>query len=990
MRPVSESAVWVLVLTPVVTAVLVLASFLGQTLGVFAQAAGGELAKAAGNTTVDITRTGLSPVRVTIQVGDSVTWVNQMTETVNLQSGWPYQVYLSLVTGGGAGKISAGSSLVTAAASWGGALSPSGTYSHTFTSPGDFPYFIVTYRNWIGHVVVSAVMPTAAPTATQTATQTATPSQTSTPTDTATVTPTPTPTDTFTPTPTPTDTQAPTDTLTPTPTPTDTPTLTNTPTPTDTLTPTPTPTDTPTPTTTPTPWPTLIPPNPAGQVVAWGVSSGPDDYGQTTVPAGLNDAVAVAAGGYHSLALKSDGTVVAWGDNTYGASSVPTGLNNVVGIAAGSEHSLALKSDGTVVAWGNDANGQTDVPAGLNDAVAIAAGTYHSLAVKRDGTVVAWGCSGFGIPPYGECNVPAGLSDVVAVAAGSRFSLALKRDGTVVLWGCGWAPENMGECNVPAGLNDVVAIAAGQSHSDALKRDGTVVPWGFGESGVYDVPPGLSDVTAIAAGTSHSLALKSDGTVVAWGCGIGHDYGQCAVPAGLSHVVAVSAGVEHSLAIYVPPATATPTATDTLTPTPTPTDTPTPTNTPTPTDTLTPSATSTATPTQTQTSTATGTPTATPTITQTETPSLTPTSTGTVACQPMWNIVTSPNVGSGDNVLWSLGVVDANDVWAVGVAYATTTQPQGLIEHWDGTHWAVVPGPTFAVSQLYGVAAIAANNVWAVGTYTNKNVRQTLALHWDGTNWNVVPSPDVFPNLDEELNSVAVVSANDIWAAGSTGSAPGQYGISFLHWDGVSWSEIAITPQIPAHSGVYVQGLAAVAANDVWASGSYADANMVSHALMLHWDGSNLNYVPLPSIGASALLVGVAARSANDVWAVGAYDENSSPPYVVRTLALHWDGTTWNAVSPLNPDASYNWLYGVEGIAANDVWAVGQSGSYNAYQTLTEHWNGANWAIVASPNNGSSQLNSVAAVSPNEAWSAESYYNASHVQRTLIEHMQCQ
>src|SRR5947207_1923734 len=94
----------------------------------------------------------------------------------------------------------------------------------------------------------------------------------------------------------------------------------------------------------------------AGTVIGWG---------QSTVPAGLNNVVAIAAGGDHSLALKRNGTVVAWGWNGGGQSTVPAGLNNVVAIAAGRNHSLALKGDGTVVAWGWNVEGQSTVPAGL-------------------------------------------------------------------------------------------------------------------------------------------------------------------------------------------------------------------------------------------------------------------------------------------------------------------------------------------------------------------------------------------------------------------------------------------------------------------------------------------------------------------------------------------------------------------------------------------------------------------------------------------------
>src|SRR6185503_2662284 len=65
------------------------------------------------------------------------------------------------------------------------------------------------------------------------------------------------------------------------------------------------------------------------------------------------------------------GTVVAWGDNNFGQSNVPAGLSNVVAVAAGYAHSLALKQDGTVLAWGHSAYGQTNVPSLLTSAIAI-------------------------------------------------------------------------------------------------------------------------------------------------------------------------------------------------------------------------------------------------------------------------------------------------------------------------------------------------------------------------------------------------------------------------------------------------------------------------------------------------------------------------------------------------------------------------------------------------------------------------------------------
>lgn len=244
-------------------------------------------------------------------------------------------------------------------------------------------------------------------------------------------------------------------------------------------------------------------------------------------------AAKIAAGNYFAIALKSDGTVAAWGDNSLGQTDVPAGLTDVINVAAGGEHSLALKSDGTVVAWGHNAFHQTEVPAGLTNVVAISAGGYHSFALKSDGTLVGWGLNGLGQAPMSP-----GVTGVTAVSAGDSHTLILKSDGTVVAIG----NNADGRSTVPNGLNDAVAIAAGQMHSLALRSNGTVVAWGNNTFHQTEVPMGLTNVVAIAAGQKLSLALKSDGTVVTWGSGE-H------LPAGLTDVVSITTKDAHSLAL---------------------------------------------------------------------------------------------------------------------------------------------------------------------------------------------------------------------------------------------------------------------------------------------------------------------------------------------------------------------------------------------------------------------------------------------------------
>ncbi len=276
-------------------------------------------------------------------------------------------------------------------------------------------------------------------------------------------------------------------------------------------------------------------------IYAWGL----DNTGQTNVPAGLTNASTIAAGGYHTLALKSDGTVVAWGAGTntsggynYGQAIVPANATNVVAISAGSVHSVALKADGTVVVWGTLSGWSgPKSPLGLSNIVAVASGAQHDLYLRSEGTVIGWGNNG-----DHQTNTPSWLSNVVAVAGGGAHSLALRQDGTVVAWG----NNAYGQTNVPVWLTNVVAISAGTNHSLALRADGTVAAWGDNSLGQTNVPAGLSNVIAIVAGYYHNLAIHSDGTVFGWG---DDSAGETTPPSTVSGAFGIAAGYKHSVAL---------------------------------------------------------------------------------------------------------------------------------------------------------------------------------------------------------------------------------------------------------------------------------------------------------------------------------------------------------------------------------------------------------------------------------------------------------
>jgi alpha-tubulin suppressor-like RCC1 family protein len=271
----------------------------------------------------------------------------------------------------------------------------------------------------------------------------------------------------------------------------------------------------------------------------------------------------------HTIGIRADGTLWAWGYNNYGQLGDGTITNrsapvqvgtaaNWASAACGGSHTLAVKSDGTLWAWGWNVYGQLgdgtttqrNSPVQVGTAanwVAVAAGAYYTLAIRSDGTLWAWGSNGRGQLGDGTAtnrNSPVRIGTATnwtTVACGYEHTMAVKGDGTLWTWGYNIYGQ-LGDGSFTNRLSPVqvgtatdwAAVAGGIYHTLALKNDRTLWAWGndnYGQLGDDSTTDGYTPVqigtatnwAAVAGGNFHTVALKSDGSLWTWGY---NNYGQ--------------------------------------------------------------------------------------------------------------------------------------------------------------------------------------------------------------------------------------------------------------------------------------------------------------------------------------------------------------------------------------------------------------------------------------------------------------------------------
>jgi alpha-tubulin suppressor-like RCC1 family protein/ankyrin repeat protein len=332
-----------------------------------------------------------------------------------------------------------------------------------------------------------------------------------------------------------------------------------------------------------------------GTVLSWGENEfGQLGIGSTTdktnptLLSSISDVIYVATGKNHTIALKSDGTLMSWGDNIGGqlgdnsntqrnspvavVDSAGNPISGISSISAGDYHTLALTTDGKILAWGQNSRGQlgdggnTSVKTAvyvkdangdpLEGISAISASRLHSMALKDDGTVLAWGYNVYGqlgnnstvdssipVAVVDSSNTP--ISNIVAISSGYDYNMALSSDGNVFVWGDNTYSQlglptttvNSPTAHIVDDSNSVFgtlsAISAGATHVFTLKDDTSLVSWGdngYGQlsdlTNINSATPNyskdesantLSDIKYVSAGNFFTVAIKSDGSLLSWG-----------------------------------------------------------------------------------------------------------------------------------------------------------------------------------------------------------------------------------------------------------------------------------------------------------------------------------------------------------------------------------------------------------------------------------------------------------------------------------------
>ncbi|MCB9855621.1 MAG: hypothetical protein H6818_08010 [Phycisphaerales bacterium] len=340
-----------------------------------------------------------------------------------------------------------------------------------------------------------------------------------------------------------------------------------------------------------------------------------------------------------------------------------------------------------------------------------------------------------------------------------------------------------------------------------------------------------------------------------------------------------------------------------------------------------------------------------------------------------WSFEPSPNAGSFINTLTGVDATSPQNVWAVGSSSnSILDRLDTLVMRWDGTTWTIFNAPNpntmLQTNQLYDVSTIGLNDAWAVGRKTFGPNNEPFLIHWNGTNWAEDSSSADLPV--SYATAVHMQASDDVWALGVITQGGQGYPALVAHYDGSSWTPIAIDNM--GFGGIQFEAVHGVASDDIWAGGFNNPGLGIFMSIASHWDGSEWNTMALPQAEFGCEVHDIAMVATDDVWAVGQCMTTSigDQPY-----AVHWDGSSWTAATlPVLPDG-HGRLEGVAARASNDIWAAGTDGDADGNpRPLLMHYDGFSWQTVSAPaTGGSGEWFHGACVAGDEVFAVGNYFS---------------
>jgi hypothetical protein len=351
-----------------------------------------------------------------------------------------------------------------------------------------------------------------------------------------------------------------------------------------------------------------------------------------------------------------------------------------------------------------------------------------------------------------------------------------------------------------------------------------------------------------------------------------------------------------------------------------------------------------------------------------------------------WEAVPSPSIGNLDNNLAAVSAASANDAWAVGDYYNSNNPNvlESLGEHWNGSSWTAYPLPDVGPNEntLLGVSELPEGKAWAVGYFIDAEYAQhTLIEHWNGSSWQVIPSPN--PGGDGNiLYGVAAIADNDVWAVGGQQDSSGIWHPLAEHWDGSSWT--VVPTQDPNGGGNLLYAVKTVSSGDVYATGQSGTA-FPSQALVEHYNGKGWATVTTPTDASESLdPFGITATTAG-LTLVGDRETDVTP---YTTLVASGPESSLGLLATPSIGSEENDLFATTTAADGSTWAAGwyiEPGT-EAHKTLTEQGINGVWSLVPSPNPGTGEdgFAGIAAIPGGGVWAVGIAANKGNPS-TLIE-----